>query len=177
MTGDAHERLVELVAKAPSREWIEEYFSHLNDLLSHDQIDYREGDDRLVTSLRSDRVAVTMNSRYVLVAFLNKQRIGFLVRNESKQIDELIKDAEGRYSFDALPGEQDSETPDWVEFEDASRRLANDSIRKNWLTASSIEFNRWSGSPSKNAHEPLVQEMAMNEEYRDEVLAEAFGSS
>lgn len=177
MSSDTHKKLVDVVSKAPNREWIERFFDHTEELLSYDQINHHERDDRLVMSLRSDRIAVTMNSRYVLVAFFNKERIGFVVRKGSDQIEKLIEDAEGHYSFDTLPDEEKGDSPDWVEFGDATEYLTDESIKQNWLTASSIEFDRWSGSPSKNAHEPLVQQMATDEEYRQDVLTEAFGSS
>jgi len=117
-----------------------------------------------------------MNSRYVLTAFFNKQRIGFIVREGSGRIDDLIESAEGHSSFKTLQDEQEGESPDWVEFSDVSEHLDNDSIRQNWLTAASIEFDRWSASPYKDSHEPLVQRMATDKEYREDVLNEAFAS-
>lgn len=177
MNGDTHEKLVDVVSKAPSRDWIEGFFEHAEDLLSYDQIKHHEGDGRLVTSLRSDRIAITMNSRYVLVALFKKERIGFIVRKGSERIEKLAREAEVDYSFGTLPDEEEGESPSWVEFEDVSEHLADESIRQNWLTASSIEFDRWSGSPSKNSHEPLVQRMVMDESYRDDVLTEAFDRS
>lgn len=80
MADDSHNKLVEVVGKAPSREWIEEFFEYANELLSYEEIDHHKGDDRLVISVQSDRIAITMNSRYVLVAFFNKERIKFMVR-------------------------------------------------------------------------------------------------
>ena len=174
---DTYGKLVEVVGQAPNREWMEEFLRYANKLLSYEEITHHEDDGRLVTSLQSDRLAITMNSRYVLVAFFNKERVGFIVRGGSTQIEDLIESAEGYYSFKTLQDEHDGESPDWVEFSDASDYLSNNSIRQNWLTASSIEFDRWSGSPSKNAHEPLVQQMITDEKYRTEVLNEAFHSS
>ncbi len=175
MADDSHDKLVDVVKKAPDRDWIEKFFEYANELLSYEEIDYHEGDDRLVISVQSDRIAITMNSRYVLVAFFNKNRMGFIVREGSGQIDDLIESAEGHYSFKTLQGE-DTKPPEWIEFSDVSDYLEGDSIRQNWLTASSIEFERWNASPSKNSHEPLAQRMVTDTEYRDEVLNEAFGS-
>lgn len=177
MKNDAHKKLIEVVGKAPSREWIEEFFEYAKELLSYEHIDLRDGDDRLVITVQSDRIAVSMNSRYVLVAFFSKQRVGFIVREGSKQIDDLIKSAEGHYSFKTLQGEEKGESPEWVEFTDVSEHLDNNSVRQNWLTASSIEFDRWSASPYKDSHEPLAQQIVMDEEYRRKVLDEAFSSS
>jgi hypothetical protein len=176
MSSDAHERLVDVVSKAPSREWIEDFFEYAHELLSYEEIDHHEGDDRLVISVQSDRIAITMNSRYVLVAFFNKERTGFIVREGSGQIDDLVESSEGHYSFKTLQNEEDK-PPEWVEFSDAAEYLEDDSIRQNWLTASSIEFDRWSASPYKDSHEPLAQRMATDTEYRDEVLNDAFSSS
>ena len=175
MADNSHGKLVEVVGTAPSREWIEKFFEYANELLSYEEIDYHEGDGRLVISVQSDRIAITMNSRYVLVVFFNKERIGFIVREGSRQIDELIESAEGHYSFKKLQGE-DEKPPEWIEFSDASEYLKDDSICQNWLTASSIEFERWNASPYKKSHEPLAQRMITDTEYRDEVLNEAFGS-
>jgi len=176
MANDSHNKLVEVVGEAPSREWVEEFFEHANELLSYEEIDHHKGDDRLVISVQSDRIAITMNSRYVLVVFFDKERIGFIVRGESSQIDDLIESAEGHYSFKTLQGE-DTKPPEWVEFSNVSGYLEDDSIRQNWLTASSIEFERWSASPYKKSHEPLARRMVTDTEYRDEVLNDAFGSS
>ena len=176
MADDSHNKLVEVVGKAPSREWIEEFFEYANELLSYEEIDHHKGDDRLVISVQSDRIAITMNSRYVLVAFFDKERIGFIVRDGSGQIDEVIESAEGHYSFKELQGE-DTKPPEWIEFSEVSEYLEDDSIRQNWLTTSSIEFDRWRASPSKNSHEPLAQRMVMDTEYRENVLDEAFSSS
>ncbi|MEF8782664.1 MAG: hypothetical protein V5A39_05185 [Haloarculaceae archaeon] len=176
MSSHTHEKLADVVSNAPNREWVAEFFEYAHELLSSDQISHHDGDDRLVMSLQSDRLAVTMNSRYVLVAFLSKQRVGFILRPGSERIKRLINEAEGHYSFNTLPGEESGESPDWVEFEDVSEYLTDESIRQNWLTAASIEFDRWSASLSKNAHEPLVKRMATDEAYRDEVLTEAFGA-
>jgi len=175
MADNSHDKLVEVVGKAPSREWIEKFFEYASELLSCEEIDHHEGDDRLVISVQSDRIAITMNSRYVLVVFFNKERIGFTVREGSGRIDDLIESAEGHYSFKTLQGE-DTKPPEWIEFSDVSDYLEDDSIRQNWLTASSIEFERWSKSPYNDSHEPLAQRMVTDTEYRDEVLNEAFSS-
>ena len=176
MSSDAHEKLVDVVSKSPNREWIEDFSEYADELLSYEEIDHHEGDDRLVISVQSDRIAITMNSRYVLVAFFNKERIGFIVREGSGRIDDLISSAEGHYSFKTLQGE-DEKPPEWVEFSDVSEHLEDDSIRQNWLNASSIELDRWSASPYKNSHEPLAQRMVIDNSYRETVLNEAFSSS
>lgn len=173
---DTRETLVEVVQQAPDRSWMQEFLEYANELLTYEKIKHHEGDDRLVTSLRPDRLAVTMNSRYVLVAFFNKQRIGFIVRRGSERIEELVEDAEGHYSFDTLQDEGKNDSPDWVEFTDVSNQLSDEKVHQNWLRTSSTEFNRWSGSPSQNAHEPLVQRMIADETYRKEILNEAFDS-
>lgn len=38
------------------------------------------------------------------------------------------------------------------------------SIRQGWLTTSRIEFDRWSVSPHKSSHEPLVQRRVTDED-------------
>lgn len=173
MGDDSHEALVEIVGSAPHADWMDDFFDLLEELLS--KVEPRDDDPRLVTSIvRGDRIAVTMNSRYVLTAYPERPRVGFIIREGSKRTDELIENADGHYSFKALQGEDEGETPHWVAFNGEPKNKLKGEVSQNWLRASDIEFDRWTGSPYKDSHEALARKAATDKEYRRRVLREAF---
>lgn len=55
--------------------------------------------------------------------------------------------------------------------------MMNDSFRRGWMKATSAELDRASGSPYQRYHEPVVYRMAVNEEYREQILRDALNKS
>jgi hypothetical protein len=154
---------------------MDDFFDLLSELLS--SVELQEEDPRLVISVvRGDRIAVSMNSRYVLTAYPEESALGFIIRRGSKHTDELLEAADETYEFNALQGENADETPYWVKFvaNDSPATILGEAISDHWIRASEIEFNRWSASPHKRFHEPLAQQAVADKEYRTQVLEDAF---
>jgi hypothetical protein len=92
ITQTDHERLVEVVSNAPSDEWINRYFSLLADLLAETGL--TTDDTQLVTSLpQNGSIPVTINNRYVLTALRSDRRSGFIIRYDSENLDEYIRES------------------------------------------------------------------------------------
>lgn len=176
MNDTSRRELVQIVGKAPNIDWIDDFFDLLYQLLSY--VELRDDDPRLVIStVRGDRIAVSMNSRYVLVAYPEEPAVGFIIRRGGKHTDELRETADGNAEFKALQGEHDDEPPYWVKFEGSPKNVLEGSICQHWLRASDIEFNRWTASPYRRFHDPLARKATTDKEYRERVLQEAFNSA
>lgn len=171
---EAHETLVRRVRQAPNREWATEFFGLLNDLIAATGL--AEDDARLVTSIpQDDRIAVSINNRYVLGSFFSGEpTTGFIVGTDAENVDELIETADEHMAFDALSGEASDETPHFVEFTGKPERMVSQPFRRAWISAVYDELERASGSPYQKSHEPRVFRAAVEEEYQNRVLREAF---
>ncbi|MFC4249006.1 phospholipase D family protein [Natribaculum luteum] len=171
---EAHETLVQRVQQAPSREWATDFFDLLNDLIAATGL--AEDDARLVTSIaQSDRIAVSINNRYVFGAFFSGEpTTGFIVGADTENVDELIETADEHMAFNALSGEATDDTPHWVEFTEEPERMVSQSFRRAWISAVYSELERASGSPYQDSHEPLVHRVAVDKKYRNKVLQESF---
>lgn len=174
---EAHETLVHRVQQAPKREWATGFFDLLNDLIAATGL--AEDDARLVTSIaQNDRIAVSINNRYVLGSFFSGEpTTGFIVGADTENVDELVETADEHMAFNALSGEAPDETPHWVEFTGEPERMVSEPFRREWISAVYNELERASGSPYQDSHEPLVFRAAVEEEYRNRVLWEAFSES
>lgn len=174
---EARETLVDILQMAPSQEWADSFFDLLADVILTWELE--SDDPRLVTSIaQKDRIAVSINNRYVLGAFpADEPSTGFIIDDRTKNVESLIEAADEYMAFEALSGESEDETPHWVEYRGYPKRMMNDSFRRGWMKAISDELNRASGSPYQRYHEPLVYQMALDEEYREQILRDAFNKS
>jgi hypothetical protein len=77
-------------------------------------------------------------------------------------------------AFNALSGEDTDETPHWVEFTGEPGRMVSQSFRRTWISAVYDELERASGSPYQDSHESIVFRAAVDEEYRNRMIREAF---
>lgn len=170
---EVHETLVHRVQQAPSREWAT-VFDLLNDLIAATGL--AEDDSWVVTSIsQSDRIAVSINNRYVLGAFFSGEpATGFIIGADAENVDELIETADEQTAFNVLSGEATDETPHWVEYTGEPERIVSQSFRRTWISAVYNELERASGSPYQDSHEPLVFRAAVDGEYRNQGLREAF---
>jgi hypothetical protein len=174
---EAHETLVHRVQQAPNREWATNFLDLLNGLIAATGL--AEDDARLVTSTPQDnRIGVSINNRYVLGSFFSGEpTTGFIVGADIENVDELIETADEHMAFDALSGEATDETPHWVEFTGEPERMVSQPFRRAWVSAVYNELERASGSPYQDSHEPLVFRTAVDREYRNQVLRDAFVDS
>lgn len=172
---DAHKTLVHRVQQAPSRGWAIDMFGLLADLIAATGL--TEDDARLVTSIaQDDRIVVSINNRYVFGSlFSDEPTTGFIIGGDAENVDELIETADGHMAYSALPGEATNKTPHWVEFTGEPERMVSQSFRRAWIGAIYDELERASASPYRDSHEPLVFRAAVDVEYRDRVLRDAFG--
>lgn len=171
---EARESLVNILQIAPSQEWADSFFDLLADVILMWELE--SDDPRLVTSLaQEDRIAVSINTRYVLGAFpADEPSTGFTIKDGAANVERLIEAADEDMSFDALPGEDEEQTPYWVEYNGYPKRMMDNLFRRSWMKAISDELERASGSPHQESHEPLVYRMAVNEEYREQILRDAY---
>ncbi|ELZ98081.1 hypothetical protein C440_02498 [Haloferax mucosum ATCC BAA-1512] len=172
------EDLIERMAKAPDRAWINAYFDLMANLLS--TLDLPESDPRLLTTMKqSNRFAVTVNQRYVLGAFfLNQPRVGFLLPDSMEGLEETIRNSyeEEHFQFKPLVWEDETASrPHWIEFEERPEDILSDNLRRNWMSAAIEETDRASQS-SFSSHDPRVYRLAMDTEYRERHIEAAFGS-
>ncbi|CQR50362.1 phospholipase D family protein [Haloferax massiliensis] len=174
---DAREALVNILELAPSQEWAESFFDLLADVIFTWELENE--DSRLVTSItRGDRIAVSINNRYVLGAFpANEPAAGFIIEDDTENVEKLIETADEYMAFKALSGESADKTPHWVEYSGYPKRMLDRSFRRGWMNAISDELDRASGSPYQKYHEPLVYRMAVDEIYRKQILEETYNKS
>ncbi|MFC7129168.1 phospholipase D family protein [Haloferax chudinovii] len=174
---EVHDTLVNRVQQAPNRGWAVDFFGLLNDLIAATGL--AEDDARLVTSIaQNDRIAVSINNRYVLGAFFSGEpTTGFIVGADTENVDELIETADEHMAFNALSGEATDETPHWVEFTGEPKRMVSQSFRRAWISAVYDQLEQASGSPYQDSHEPLVFRAGVEEEYREQILRDAYNMS
>jgi hypothetical protein len=170
---DAHRRLVEQVGKAPNREWIDHHFELLREILS--ATDMSVHDPILFMSITKDgKLHTTINNRIVFGIQPFQNRTLFILPPDMDQIDQLITQAVHVDDFK----EGGKNTPYLLGFNDGLKRVADSSFRRGWRRAALSEVDRgWDESPyrKKYTHEPVVYRAAVDHEYRERILDEAFG--
>mgnify|MGYP000094183925 CR=1 FL=1 len=173
----SHEALVKRVQLAPSHEWANSFFELLSDLIAATGLS--EDDSVLVTAIpQKKRISISINRRMVLGAFFSSQaKTGFIIGEGAENVEDLIEMADGYLEFSANTGEDDSKTPHWVEYEGEPERMVNPMFRREWIKAAIREIERASGSIHQQSHEPLVYQAAVDQNYRNRVLNEAFPDS
>lgn len=174
--GDAHKRLVARVKFAPSREWMNDYFELLKELISFTGLS--NGDPRLVMSIPKDKILpVTINRRYVLAADSYGCTV-FIFGSELSRIPELMNKSNRYGQFNPLGSEAEEEIPYLIWLKGMPRSVFSDEetdeLKENWREAVLVEMRRGKTSPFRKFHEPLVYEAAVNLDYRRRVLEEAF---
>jgi len=172
--GGSHESLVRRVRMAPSREWADVFLGLMSHLISATGLP--KDDPRLVTGIaQDDRITLSINTRMVIGAFFSEPpKVGFIIGDDAENVDELIEESDCYLPFNALPGEEEEDTPHWMEYEGEPERMVNPAFRGEWMRAAFREIERASGSIHQSSHEPLVYQAAVDESYRKQVLRESF---
>ncbi len=169
----AHGRLVEQVQKAPSQRWIDDHFELLEELVSVTDVSVH--DPTLFMSItKAGKVHTTINNRIVFGIQPFRGRTLFILSPDTNQIDRLITEAAYSERFE----DRDKNTPYLLGFDDGTKRVADSSFRRGWMRAALSEVDRgWDESPyrKKYTHEPVVYRAAVDHDYRERVLNEAFG--
>lgn len=164
-----YKELVEAVEHAPSKEWMESCFDWISNLIDVTGLD--EGDERIATTIPNPRkIAVNVNQRYVLTAYLDQAQIGLILPGDSIAVSELSEYISDFGQF-STPSNID---PYWFEFPTPLDIHINDTIKDDWQRAVQTEMNRAKRSPYRNSHNPVVFHTAVDREYRKKVLSELF---
>jgi hypothetical protein len=177
---NGHRRLVERIRLAPNREWINEYFDLVKELLSFTGL--AADDPKLVLSIPSyNKLPVTINNRYVLSAAFYRQKpatTGFIFGAQSVKIPELQSKTVSGGRFDPLPGEEFDDTPYFFRFIGSPNSIfadaATNELKDEWIEAVLSEMGRCKSSSYRKFHESVLYESAVNLDYRKAVLDEAF---
>ncbi|WP_162224302.1 phospholipase D-like domain-containing protein [Halorussus salinus] len=164
-----HEDLVEAVEHTPSKEWIEAYFDWISKLIDFTGLD--EGDERIATTVPTSRkIAVNVNQRYVLTAYLDQAQIGLMLPGDSIAVTELSEYISDFGQF-STPSDTD---PYWFEFPTPLDVHITNTIEEDWQRAVQTEMSRAERSSHRNSHNPAVYRTAVNREYRKKVLSKSF---
>lgn len=99
---------------------------------------------------------------------------GFILGSDTTDIDELVELADYHFPFDPLSGEDETDTPHYVEYIGSPDRMLTREFKQAWLDSASREVDRATSSPYKRHHESVVYETARNHDYREKVIREAF---
>lgn len=172
----AYDRLVERIGMAPSRSWINGYFDLIEGLIEF--CDLRDSDTRVCMSLPKGRakIQVNLNMRMVLYALLGKGGpcTGFIFGRAVQLSRRLEKIGTAFDDFKAQRGEEDIDVPYYVAFPGIPTAILSNSFDRAWKSAALVELERRKGSPIRDKHEPLIYRAAVDMDFRNFVLDEAF---
>lgn len=170
---DAHRRLVERVGKARSRSWIDQHFDLFEELLSVTGLN--EDDPILVASIpKSGGIRITINNRWVLTMMrATRNSTTFILSDDTENLDDLISRS---MKYEAFSNVNDKPAPHLLTFDNGLEQITDPSFRRNWLRAMLDEVDsRYERAPRHDSHEPAVCQAAVDHDYREQVLDEAFG--
>jgi len=190
LDNDKIELLIKRIKYAPSREWVNSYFELVKRVLT---ITGLESDNpRLVMSLSPNSTGwhfpVTINNRYVVALRKEKRNeqtrlfVGLIFAEFSKEIPQLQHnlDVSTHWQFKNLPGEY-SEPPYFLRFDNFSELLywleTSEHVYQSWSEALFAEVKRAKSSPYRKSHEPLMYTMAVDVDFRAEILDMVFAES
>jgi hypothetical protein len=174
MAKKGHSKLVENASRAPNVDWIRSYFELAEELLSETGL--RNDDPRLVMSLpESGSIPITVNNRYVLVAYRNEpSRTEFILPSNQGAVNSYLQQANRKGQFGTINDEDESKRPWFVGFDGDPQRLVDEEFKRLWLSAINREVKRAEQSPYRRYHEPAVFRAARDNDYREQVIEEAF---
>lgn len=164
---ERYDELVERVEKTPSRRWASRFFDLFAELIGFTGLS--NSDPRLVSSMPADRdkLAVSVNNRYVLVAYPRTGEVGVTLPRQDG-IEKFLD-----YEFSALSGETEEETPYFYVFPEPDGRLFG--FKDVWKDAVLTEMERADASPYAESHASVVYRAAVDSVFRQRILRSAFG--
>jgi len=185
------ELLVKRIKYSPSREWTNSYFDLVKRIL--DVTGLKNDNPRLVMSLSPNSTGwhfpVTINNRYVVALRKKKENantrlfvgsiFNFLARDIPQlQISFHSKSAWGQFSN--LRGEY-SEPPYFLRFANFPEFLywldTSEQVYESWREALLAEAERAKSSPYRKSHEPIMYRMAVDVNFRAEILDLAYSET
>ncbi len=182
--------LVKRVGYAQSREWINLYFELVKRILEITGLD--NDNSRLVMSLSPNSIGwhfpVTINNRYVIALRKKKENeqvrlfVGLILNELATEITQLQNnpDLNRHGQFKNLRGEF-SEPPYFLHFSNFPELLylldTSEQMYQSWTDALLAEVKRAKSSPYRKSHEPLMYKMAVDVNFRSEILDMVFTES
>jgi 5-methylcytosine-specific restriction protein A len=189
ITDEKQELLIKRIKSVKSREWINSYFDMVKRIL--DITHLTNDDPRLAMSLSPNegwRFPISINNRYVIAFHIeieNGQRnyvVGTIFCHLINQVPHYQNNfiIRKEWQFKNLRGEY-TEPPYFLRFENASE-LSNllessEQVIQCWIDALFSEINRAKSSTYRKSHEPMMYKMAMNVNFRAEMLDMAFSET
>jgi 5-methylcytosine-specific restriction protein A len=182
------ELLVKRIKYSPRREWVNSYFDLVKRIL--DVTDLKNDNPRLVMSLSPNSTdwlfPVTINNRYVVALRKKKENkkirlfVGSIFNYLARDIPQLqvsFDSKSGWEQFSNLRGEY-SEPPYFLRFSNFSEFLSwlepSEHVYESWREALLAEVGRAKSSPYRKSHEPIMYKMAVDVNFRAEILYLAY---
>lgn len=174
---DGSTRLVEKLRQAPSRMWAAHYLDLVRTLLV--ALELEESDTRLVMSTPSGpELAVTLCQRYVLSAFRKRQTaLSMMLPKEPSVLDgfRVVRWGNG---FRPRKHEGAERGPYFPTFEVLDPGGLPERLTTTWLDLARRELGRGRYSSYRDRHHrPDFYRVAMDNDFRREILDEAFPST
>jgi len=165
--GERYEELVGRVGKLPSRGYASSFFDLFAELIELTGLSNE--DPRLVSSMpdSNDKIAVTVNRRYVLVAYPRSGEVGVTLTEREERFSEFFD-----YNFGTVSGESEDESPYFYMFPKPDEKIAR--MKRNWKDAIDHELKLADSAPRRKKHEPIVYRAAVDSVFRQRVLRDAF---
>lgn len=185
------ELLVKRIKYSPSREWVNSYFDLVKRIL--DVTGLKNDNPRLVMSLSPNSTGwhfpVTINNRYVVALRKKKENekirlfVGSIFNFSARDIPQLqisFDAKSGWGQFSNLRGEY-SEPPYFLRFANFPEFLywldTSEQVYESWREALLAEVERAKSSPYRKSHEPIMYKMAVDVNFRAEILDLAYSET
>lgn len=162
-----YDELVRRVGQMPNRDWASRFFDLFSELIEFTSM--TSDDPRLVSSMPQDRdkIAVTVNRRYVLVAYPQSNQVGVTLPERDERFSEFFD-----YDFSAVSGESVEETPNFYMFPEPEEKIAE--VKEDWKEAINHELELAESAPRRKKHNPVVYRVAVDSVFRQRVLRDSF---
>ena len=123
---------------------------------------------------KSGGIRITINNRWVLTMMrATRNSTTFILSDDTENLDDLISRS---MKYEAFSNVNDKPAPHLLTFDNGLEQITDPSFRRNWLRAMLDEVDsRYERAPRHDSHEPAVCQAAVDHDYREQVLDEAFG--
>jgi len=166
--GGAYEALIERVGQLPNRERASRFFDLFAELTEFTGMS--NDDPSLVSSMPDDRdkIAITVNRRYVLVAYPRTGEVGVTLPERDSRLEDFFD-----YDFGTVSGESEEDSPYFYIFPELPHEILSE-YKDEWRDAVVTEQDRAEASTYRDSHEPVVYRVATDLVFRQRVLNDAF---
>jgi hypothetical protein len=179
----AHMELVRRASMAPSRQWMDQYFDLIREVL--DCAGLTNDDPRLSLTMPRPRgkgaiptINVNVNVRYVLTNYLDEEgNVLGIIHDPSFEYRSDLWGLVLRYGrFEPLtrPEKAGAPTPFFLRLPSGQFPLIPEPLKQGWLQAVHAEALSRRGGPFRDHHQPVLYRAATDLVYRELVLNEAF---